>query len=111
MCIRDRGTPVTFVRNQPGLLDNVYAGLDTVLRQHPDAIMTLVASGDIPLLTSDMVEWFVAVSYTHLRAHETVLDLVCRLLLEKKKQRVLDILYVSDMLKRGSTLLCSSTNS
>ena len=28
-----------------------------------------------------------AVSYTHLRAHETVLDLVCRLLLEKKKQR------------------------
>ena len=28
-----------------------------------------------------------AVSYTHLRAHETVLDLVCRLLLEKKKKR------------------------
>ena len=27
----------------------------------------------------------VPVSYTHLRAHETVLDLVCRLLLEKKK--------------------------
>ena len=26
-----------------------------------------------------------AVSYTHLRAHETVLDLVCRLLLEKNK--------------------------
>ena len=29
----------------------------------------------------------VAVSYTHLRAHETVLDLVCRLLLEKKKKK------------------------
>ena len=28
----------------------------------------------------------IPVSYTHLRAHETVLDLVCRLLLEKKKQ-------------------------
>ena len=28
-----------------------------------------------------------AVSYTHLRAHETVLDLVCRLLLEKKKTK------------------------
>src|SRR5664280_3702198 len=25
------------------------------------------------------------ISYTHLRAHETVLDIVCRLLLEKKK--------------------------
>ena len=28
---------------------------------------------------------FVAVSYTHLRAHETVLELVCRLLLDKNK--------------------------
>ena len=27
------------------------------------------------------------VSYTHLRAHETVLDLVCRLLLEKKNNK------------------------
>src|SRR5664280_3161296 len=30
--------------------------------------------------------WQKAVSYTHLRAHETVLDLVCRLLLENKKK-------------------------
>ena len=28
----------------------------------------------------------VPVSYTHLRAHETVLDIVCRLLLEKKNE-------------------------
>ena len=28
----------------------------------------------------------VAVSYTHLRAHETLMNLVCRLLLEKKIQ-------------------------
>ena len=33
------------------------------------------------------VDGLVAVSYTHLRAHETVLDLVCRLLLEKKKNK------------------------
>ena len=33
------------------------------------------------------------VSYTHLRAHETVLDLVCRLLLEKKKKQTLDAHY------------------
>src|SRR5665648_1132536 len=30
---------------------------------------------------------FIAVSYTHLRAHETRHDLVCRLLLEKKKKK------------------------
>ena len=33
-----------------------------------------------------------AVSYTHLGAHETVLDLVCRLLLEKKKNKNMYIL-------------------
>ena len=33
------------------------------------------------------------VSYTHLRAHETVLDLVCRLLLEKKKQTASHLLH------------------
>ena len=36
------------------------------------------------VLLGDVV---IAVSYTHLRAHETVLDLVCRLLLEKKNTR------------------------
>ena len=35
-----------------------------------------------------------AVSYTHLRAHETVLDLVCRLLLEKKKNTGIDTQYL-----------------
>ena len=42
------------------------------------------------------VPWNTApVSYTHLRAHETVLDLVCRLLLEKKKIKRC-LLYKSD---------------
>ncbi len=40
------------------------------------------------------------VSYTHFRAHETVLELVCRLLLEKKKKKQRDSL---------SSLMPSST--
>ncbi|WP_460379571.1 hypothetical protein, partial [Staphylococcus aureus] len=32
----------------------------------------------------DFARWDISVSYTHLRAHETCADLVCRLLLEKK---------------------------
>ena len=32
----------------------------------------------------DMTDSMNPVSYTHLRAHDTVLDLVCRLLLEQK---------------------------
>ena len=42
-----------------------------------------------------------AVSYTHLRAHETVLDLVCRLLLEKKKR--LDYTHIRDDEQESST--------
>ena len=37
-------------------------------------------------LTHDGLVSDSAVSYTHLRAHETSQDLVCRLLLEKKKK-------------------------
>ena len=36
------------------------------------------------------------VSYTHLRAHETVLDLVCRLLLEKKTNSRHRVIYTLD---------------
>ena len=42
---------------------------------------TFTNKGSVPVVLSNVR----AVSYTHLRAHETVLDLVCRLLLEKKK--------------------------
>ena len=37
---------------------------------------------------------FTTVSYTHLRAHETVLDLVCRLPLEKTTNRLYDVIYL-----------------
>ena len=40
-----------------------------------------------------------AVSYTHLRAHETRHDLVCRLLLEKKKKK--DHIQTSSGTKKG----------
>ena len=44
-----------------------------------------------------------AVSYTHLRAHETKLDLVCRLLLEKKKnQRRTPLFALKQTLMRDS---------
>ena len=44
-----------------------------------------ISSRNISNLLNQMGYIAVPVSYTHLRAHETVLDLVCRLLLEKKK--------------------------
>ena len=45
-------------------------------------------TGQTKSSTEASLNGIIAVSYTHLRAHETVLDLVCRLLLEKKKQSI-----------------------
>ena len=54
-------------------------------KQCHDQLMELMTNyGKIDLLWFDG-EWLASVSYTHLRAHETRHDLVCRLLLEKKK--------------------------
>ena len=44
-----------------------------------------------------------AVSYTHLRAHETVLDLVCRLLLEKKKGKQWQITTLCSVIDDNSS--------
>ena len=66
MCIRDRVTIAT-------LLERIY-----------DSQRNWSGREDLNL--RPLAPHASAVSYTHLRAHETVLDLVCRLLLEKKKQ-------------------------
>ena len=66
MCIRDRSR-----------IDAGYEQGDSVPGSYDSLLAKVIAHG------SDRLD---AVSYTHLRAHETVLDLVCRLLLEKKKK-------------------------
>ena len=51
----------------------------------PDVALKELESGAGKLFDPACVE---SVSYTHLRAHATVLDLVCRLLLEKNKKDI-----------------------
>ena len=67
MCIRDR----LFTH---GLSEEAYGEVNFMARgiYHANIINTVSPT---------------SVSYTHLRAHETVLDLVCRLLLEKKNKK------------------------
>ena len=55
-------------------------GLTAVLRCRWQTKPQMVALA----LATSLLQGCGPVSYTHLRAHETVLDLVCRLLLEKK---------------------------
>ena len=65
-------------------------------------ILPILACGGLaesvsPTITPPAPLTVAPVSYTHLRAHETVLDLVCRLLLEKKTHQDYDIMiYTTD---------------
>ena len=70
MCIRDSRWPNRTVVVECEDLDQM--------------IVAIEAGADSVLLDNMSPE---PVSYTHLRAHETVLDIVCRLLLEKKKNK------------------------
>ena len=54
-------------------------------KYHPDLNKTKEAEEKFKDV-SEAYDVLKAVSYTHLRAHETSQDLVCRLLLEKKKK-------------------------
>ena len=74
MCIRDRVKTETV--NQTSLPIQI----DAFLNQ-----FELEQEGVFPFITNGLFGYITSVSYTHLRAHETVLDLVCRLLLENKK--------------------------
>ena len=63
------------------------AGMQKYLRElKPDKFGDLIAMNALyrPGPIAYIPNYIDPVSYTHLRAHETVLDLVCRLLLEKK---------------------------
>ena len=71
MCIRDRYTVSL-------LLTDV---IDAILLFYLTPVWSTLAG----------LALFGAVSYTHLRAHETPEHLVCRLLLEKKKHNVLPV--------------------
>ena len=66
--------------------DSTYVGLEIRRLWHGPRI------GGSDVLQPELYSYTLAmpVSYTHLRAHETVLDLVCRLLLEKKKRNRTD---------------------
>ena len=90
MCIRDSlGAATIGVAFEPRPLTSSQRGVahlreSTVLlfayhiHRFPEVL------GDVKLVMHDIRLGHAPVSYTHLRAHETVLDLVCRLLLEKK---------------------------
>ena len=82
------------IRRPPrSTLDRSSAASDVYKRQGLDIVGLIPVVGEVAdganamiyLAEGDKVN-AASVSYTHLRAHETVLDFVCRLLLEKKQE-------------------------
>ena len=101
------------IRRPPrSTLDRSSAASDVYKRQaHDQNIAIRQDAGDEVQLHLQTASQAVAgegvgpVSYTHLRAHETVLDLVCRLLLEKKQtNRIDDKLYNHSTARKHDTL-------
>eukprot|EP00656_Telonema_subtile_P005774 TRINITY_DN12638_c0_g3_i3.p1 TRINITY_DN12638_c0_g3~~TRINITY_DN12638_c0_g3_i3.p1 ORF type:complete len:106 (-),score=22.95 TRINITY_DN12638_c0_g3_i3:20-337(-) len=105
MCIRDRyyTVQVRFAAGQSYKLEKRYRDFDQLNTTLTERFASVLRGGaamfppkkPFTKLNPEFYEsrvgdlhTFMPVSYTHLRAHETVLDLVCRLLLEKKKKNL-----------------------
>eukprot|EP00825_Cyclidium_porcatum_P000203 TRINITY_DN10000_c0_g1_i2.p3 TRINITY_DN10000_c0_g1~~TRINITY_DN10000_c0_g1_i2.p3 ORF type:complete len:121 (+),score=37.50 TRINITY_DN10000_c0_g1_i2:154-516(+) len=88
-CIKNKIIRITVIikclSQETQMADQILSKLQITidnLRYQQQVLLSEVAEEKVQL--NDMV---IAVSYTHLRAHETRHDLVCRLLLEKKKKK------------------------
>ena len=49
--------PVTYLPNQVGMIENIISGINQILEIHPNATKFLLATSDIPGITSEMVDW------------------------------------------------------
>jgi GTP:adenosylcobinamide-phosphate guanylyltransferase len=51
--------PLTFMKNQGSMMENIRAGVVKLLEVNPKAHHVLIVSSDIPAITADMVDWVV----------------------------------------------------
>eukprot|EP00831_Metopus_contortus_P073916 TRINITY_DN67456_c0_g1_i2.p1 TRINITY_DN67456_c0_g1~~TRINITY_DN67456_c0_g1_i2.p1 ORF type:complete len:148 (+),score=52.68 TRINITY_DN67456_c0_g1_i2:178-621(+) len=85
--------------NLSKIIEKMNANIDDSLAKQADQSEHMLQPNEIILEAQEelMLEPpLKSVSYTHLRAHETSLHLVCRLLLEKKKKKHKSDYYTSD---------------
>ena len=75
--------------------DSIRSAVTTVMLVAFNAVVGIIQE----VLAKRKLDKIAPVSYTHLRAHETVLDLVCRLLLEKKKNTNTQLYYTIQQVK------------
>ena len=76
---------ICYKYNVTVISDEIHADMPLFGNRHIPFTTVSQEAAQVGIVFGAPSKTFNTVSYTHLRAHETVLDLVCRLLLEKKK--------------------------
>jgi len=51
--------PLTLIKNQGDMIENIRAGTEEILKQDPSDQITLLLSSDIPAITTEMIDWMV----------------------------------------------------
>lgn len=71
-----------YLPSQGGILENIRAGVEKVVEQHPETRHVLVASSDIPAITAETVDWLVGEAMQS--DHDIYYSVVSRQVMEKR---------------------------
>jgi len=74
--------PLSLLPNHGSMIGNIRAGLRSILENDPDTEYVLISSSDIPLVTGEMFDWFIA--QTQGSRHELYMNMVTRGVLETR---------------------------
>jgi len=74
--------PLTPIPNQGSMIENIRAGVRSILERKPDTECVMISSSDIPLVSGEIYDWFVA--QTQGTQHEFYLNMITRQVLEAR---------------------------
>ena len=74
--------PLTLLPNQGSMIGNIRAGIESILETDPNTEHVMTAASDIPLVTGEILDWFIA--QTQMTYHELYMNMVTRQALEAR---------------------------
>jgi GTP:adenosylcobinamide-phosphate guanylyltransferase len=74
--------PLTILPDQGSMIGNIREGVRHILEKNPDAEYVMISSSDIPLVTGNVYDWFIA--QTRTSRHEFYMNMVTRQVLEAR---------------------------
>ena len=76
------GKPLTLLPNHGNMIENIRAGLQSILEKNPNAEYVMTVASDIPLVTGEMLDWFI--ERTKQTRHELYINMVTRQVFEAR---------------------------